>query len=146
MTMAKPPLTFAMGMVSGQLLNQNLIFSTMVTVIEYVKRQSADGKEFFALILSSDIEFLQSAQTGNFYATSLKAGITTTFPEAVCKGLIGKQLPGEIQRVEVEPFEFLNEETGEVVVRNHRNRYNPRPNSPSMEDTVFAPQMVAVEN
>lgn len=113
----------------------------MVTVVDYAKRQSADGKEFFALILNGDIEFVQSTQTGNWYATALKCGITTTFSEQICKGLVGKLLPGEIQRVEVEPFEFTIEETGEVITRTHRSRYNPRPMSVTTEEVVFAPEM-----
>ncbi len=116
----------------------------MVTVIDYVKRNSADGKEFFALILNGDLEFIQSAKTGNYYATALKCGITTTFPEQVCKSLIGKTLPGEIQRVEVEPFEFTIEETGEVITRTHRSKYNPKPNSVTMEETVFAQEVALV--
>ena len=114
----------------------------MVTVIDFVKRQDAAGKEFFCLILNGDIEMVQSQKTGNYYATALKAGITTTFNEQVCKSLIGKTLPGEIQRVEVEPYEFTIEETGEVITRTHRSKYNPKPMAVSTEEAVFAPEVV----
>jgi hypothetical protein len=109
----------------------------MVNVIDVVKRQDAAGKEFYCLILNGDLEFVQSAKTKNWYATALKTSITTTFPEQVCKSLIGKTLPGEIQRVEVDPYEFTIEETGEVITLTHRSKYNPKPLSVSTEEAVF---------
>ncbi len=113
----------------------------MVTVNEVVRRQDAAGKEFFCLILNGDLEMIQSQKTGNYYATALKAGITTTFSENVCKSLIGKSLPGAIQRVEVEPYEFTIEETGEVITRTHRHKYNPKPMSVSTEEAVYATEV-----
>jgi hypothetical protein len=113
----------------------------MVTVIDYAGRRSADGKEFFVLILMGGIEFVQSTHTGCFYATAWKSSITTTFNEQVCKGLVGKTLPGEVQRIEVEPYEFKVEDTGETIMLTHKFRFNPSPNNPSMEETVFAPEL-----
>lgn len=113
----------------------------MVTVVDYAKRQDSAGKEFYCLVLNGDLEMIQSQKTGNYWATALKAGITTTFNEAVCKSLIGRTLPGEIQRVEVEPYEFTIEETGEVITRTHRSKYNPKPLTVSTEEAVFAPEV-----
>jgi hypothetical protein len=117
-----------------------------VNVIDVVSRQDVAGKTFFALILMGGMEFVQSRKTGSWYATSCKSSITTTFPEQFCKGLIGKTIPGEIQRMEVDPYEYTVEETGEVVTLTHKYRYNPKPNSVSIEETVFAPEMAAVHS
>ena len=43
----------------------------------------------------------------------------------------------EIQCVEVDPYEFTIEETGEVFTLTHRSKYNPKPMSVSTEETVF---------
>lgn len=117
-----------------------------VNVIDVVSRQDAVGKTFFALILMGGMEFVKSRKTGSFYATALKTSITTTFPEQFCRGLIGKTIPGEIQRMEVDPYDYTVEETGEVVTLTHKYRFNPKPNEVTMEQTVFAPEMAAVHS
>jgi hypothetical protein len=116
----------------------------MVTVIDYTKRQSADGKEFFVLNLQGGVEFQQSKNTGNFYATALKASITCTFPESTCKALVGKQLPGAIQRVECDDYEYTNPETGEILTLHHKCLYNPSANAVSVEETVFQGEAVVM--
>jgi hypothetical protein len=113
----------------------------MVNVIDVVSRQDAAGKRFFGLILMGGIEFVQSKKTGSYYATALKTTITTTFPEQFCKGLIGKTIPGEIQRTEVDPYEYTVEETGEVVTLTHKYRYNPKASNLAVEEAVFATEI-----
>ncbi len=113
----------------------------MVTITDYSKRQSLDGKEFFTLNLMGGVELVQSKTTGSFYATAWNASITTTFNEDVCRSLVGKTLPGEIQRVEVAPYHYNIKETGEVITLHHKYRFNASPNSPSMEQAVFEPEM-----
>jgi len=107
----------------------------MVTISEYKKRMNAKGEEFFVLILSGDIDLVQSTLTGNFYATSKRTSITTTFDEKTCKSLIGRQLPGTIRRVECEPWQSVNESTGEVITHHHRYAYAPQ--GETMEENVF---------
>jgi hypothetical protein len=61
----------------------------MLIVSEYKQRMNAKGEEFFVLILSGDIDLVQSTLTGNFCATSKKISITTSFDEKACKAFIG---------------------------------------------------------
>ena len=95
----------------------------MVTIVDFVKRQNKEGVEFNALILQGGIELVKSHETGRFYATAKKASITSTFDDAMCQSLIGTQIPGSVQRVLCEPYEFTVKETGEVIELTHRWQY-----------------------
>lgn len=97
----------------------------MVTISKYFLRQSKDGKEFVALELQGDLEMIQSMETGRFYATAKRCTITSTFTEEVAKALVGRQLPGRIDRVETTPYEFVIPESGEVRTLTHTYVYNP---------------------
>ena len=92
----------------------------MVTVIDYAKRVNSQGEEFYALILQSDLEMVKSRESGNFYATAKRASVTSTFTEEACEKLIGQEIPGSIQRVPAEPYEFTIPDTGEVIQLEHR--------------------------
>ena len=92
----------------------------MVTITDYRVRESRDGQPFIALIVQGGIELVKSKETGLYYATSKKASIPSTFDEKTCENLIGQELPGSIEKVECEPYEYTNEETGEVLELSHR--------------------------
>jgi hypothetical protein len=98
----------------------------MVTVTAFSKHQTTDGKEFISLELSGGLELVQSQQTGNFYATVRKCNIPSTFDETIAKLMIGQQLEGDIVRVEVDPYEYTNPRTGEVVILSHSYAYRPK--------------------
>lgn len=85
----------------------------MVTVIGYDKRLSDDDREFFTLTIQGGVEVVQS-QNGNLYMTAKKMSIPSTFNEEGCKMLIGKELPGDIEKVECEPYEYTSKRTGEI--------------------------------
>ena len=110
----------------------------MVTIVDFVKRQNKEGKEFNALILQSGIELVKSHETGRWYATAKKASITSTFDDAMCRNLIGQQIPGCVQRVECDPYNFTVKDTGEVLELTHRWIY-------LKEGEVLAAQVVAPE-
>ena len=93
-----------------------------VKIVDFKLRQSLDGKPFFALILQGGIEIVRSA-SGNTYATAKNASMPTTFDEATCKGLIGAELPGKVEKVETEPYEYTVQETGEIILLTHRYEY-----------------------
>jgi hypothetical protein len=97
----------------------------MVTISAYHVRQNQEGKSFITLELLGDVELIQSSNTGAFYATAKKCTISSTFPEEVAKTLVGKQLKGRIERVQCEPYEYTNRETGEVITLTHTYVYNP---------------------
>lgn len=106
----------------------------MVTISNYKSATNAEGEEFFLLQLMGGLESVQSKETGRFYLTAKKATISSTFDEKTCQSLIGTQMPGTIQKVEVEPYSYVIEETGEEVQLNHRYEYNP---NPVMEEAVL---------
>lgn len=112
----------------------------MVTIINFKERQTEEGKVFFVLEAQGGIEMIQSKVTGNFYATAKKAFIPATFDEVTCKALIGTQMPGQIIKEECDPYEYINKESGEVIMMSHRYVYVQetlevkRPQEPSYEN------------
>jgi hypothetical protein len=97
----------------------------MVTISGYAERESKDGKKFYALILQSGMELVLSETSGRYCATSKSASIPSTFPESICKELVGTKLPGRISKVACEPHEYTVQEGGEVLLINHRCVYSP---------------------
>ena len=81
---------------------------------------SAEGEPFLALIVQGGITLVKSKETGLYYATAKKASIPSTFDEETCKSLIGQELEGSVERVECDPYEFVSEQTGEVIELDHR--------------------------
>ena len=94
----------------------------MVTVISYDQRQSEEGKEFYTLTIQGGIEVVQS-QNGKLYMTARKMSIPSTFDEQGCEMVLGKELPGEIKKVDCEPYEYTNKETGEIIKLSHSYEY-----------------------
>lgn len=101
----------------------------MVTVTNVEQRKNAKDELFNCLIISGDLEIVTSKTTGKPYATVRKMSIPCTFDENVAKTMIGKQLKGEIQRVECDPYEYTNQETGEVLTLSHTYNYCPNPSN-----------------
>ena len=97
----------------------------MITIIGYRERKNASDESFFTLTLQGGISMVQSKETGNYYATSNKASITSTFDEQTCKNLVGTKLPGNITKVPSEPYSFVIEQTGEEVTLDYRWQYEP---------------------
>jgi hypothetical protein len=104
-----------------------------LTVTGYQKRVSKEGKEFLTIEIQGGVEFLQSSQTGRFYATVRKSSMTATFSEDVAASLIGSQIPGKIIRAEVEPYNYTVPETGEVLLLSHRWLYAPDHGIPQLQ-------------
>ena len=78
----------------------------MVTVTSYRSGETEDGEKYVRLILSGDLEMVRSETTGNYYATTRRASIAATFDEESAKQMVGKELPGTIERINVEPYEY----------------------------------------
>lgn len=95
----------------------------MVRIVNYQKRTTEGGKEFFVLEIQSGITMVKSKETGKFYATAVKATLSSTFDELTCKALIGTELPGIIEKVECEPYDYVVKETGEIIKLSHRFEY-----------------------
>ena len=95
----------------------------MVRIVNYQKRMTEEGKEFFTLELQGGIEMVKSQETGKFYVTARKANISSTFDELTCQALIGTELPGAVKKVDCEPYEYVVKDTGEVITLSHRYEY-----------------------
>jgi len=114
----------------------------MVRIVDFKRRTNSNGEEFYALVLESGLELVKSKATGNYYATSKKASITSTFNEATCANLIGQQIPGSVQRVECEPYDFTVKVTGEVLTLTHRWVYLKE--GETVEERIIADSKVAL--
>ncbi|WP_053991930.1 hypothetical protein [Mangrovimonas sp. TPBH4] len=96
----------------------------MVTIKDFKKRESKEGDEFFVLVLQGGVMPVRSKETGRMYFTAKTCTVSSTFDEETCQQLIGSQFPGEIVRVETEPYEFTVPETGEIITLEHRWEYH----------------------
>jgi hypothetical protein len=99
----------------------------MVTITGLEKRKAADGKEFNVLNLLGSIEVVVSKETGKPYLTARRTSIPCTFDEVMAKTLIGQTLPGEIERMEVDEYEFVVPGTKKKIKLTHSYRYSAEP-------------------
>jgi hypothetical protein len=99
----------------------------MVTIVDFKKRKNAEGKEFAVLILQGEIETVRSKTTNRPYITARKTSIPTTLDEVFAKNMVGKELPGTIERIDCKAYEFVNPETGEKVKLDYTYQYNENP-------------------
>lgn len=106
----------------------------MVRIINYKKRQAEDGREFFVLEISGGIEMVKSQTSNQFYATAKKAFISSTFDEQTCNALIGTEMSGTVVKQECEPYEYVNKESGEVMMLSHKYVYVQEETVVSKED------------
>ena len=113
----------------------------MVLITGYQKKIKED-KEFFLLELQGDLEIVISETTGLPYATTRKTLMSSTFDENMCKALIGKELQGNILKVETEPYEYTVQATGEVKTLDYRYVYSVSEHQ-TAEQAVFNEAMPA---
>ena len=95
----------------------------MVTIKDFKTRENKDGEEFFVLVLQGGVVPVKSKETGRMYFTAKTATASCTFDEETCQELIGSQFPGQIVRVETDPYEYAIPETGEVIELSYRWEY-----------------------
>lgn len=115
----------------------------MVKIISTKISTNNQGKSFVSLKVQGDPEFIQSQQTGKFYLTAKTCLIASTFDKDVANTLIGKDLPGSIERVPSEPYEFTVPETGEVLTRVHRYEYQPLKVEAQQQVDRFEPMAIS---
>lgn len=97
----------------------------MVTITNYKEREKEDGTSFYVLEVEGGFDLVRSQTTGNYYATSKRAFIPTTFGKVTCSKLVGKELEGEIVKQECDPYEYTVKETGEILILTHRWLFLP---------------------
>jgi hypothetical protein len=107
----------------------------MVTVVGHAIRQSKDGREFVVLVMQGGLSLIQSQKTGNYYATVKKCSIPSTFDVKTAEEMMGEKVPGTIQRIKCDPYEFTVKETGEVIELDYRWGYVPE--GATIEEAVF---------
>jgi len=98
----------------------------MVTVKNYLKRESKSGGEFFVLIISGGIEPVKS-NDGNLYFTARTCSVPSSFDEQTCKDLIGCKFPGSIEKVACEPYDYTIPGTNNVVELSYKWDYVDNP-------------------
>lgn len=122
----------------------------MVTIIDFRKSQTNEGKDFISLKVQGGVTAIQSQQTGRMYLTAQTAFVPYTFDELTAKSLIGSTIDGTVKRVSCEPYEYTIKETGEVVMLSHRFEYASEESIAnnnvvsSMEVDFLAPQEMAM--
>ncbi|GAB3194104.1 hypothetical protein ABID22_000332 [Pontibacter aydingkolensis] len=107
----------------------------MVTITDFKKRTSEEGKEFNVLLLQGDLELIQSKASGRFYATAKTCTIPCTFNDVICASLVGKTLPGQIEKMACDPYDYHIPGTDEIISLAHTYYYDPVERT--MEQEVF---------
>ena len=98
----------------------------MVTVTDYAERQRKDQTTFITLELTGGVELVQSQTNGRYYATVRKCNIPSTFGADIAKAMVGQRIEGDIVKVIVEPYDFTNKQTGEVIRLQHSWAFRPK--------------------
>lgn len=105
----------------------------MVQIIGYEKKENSKTKENYAvLILQGEPEVLISKTSGKPYVSAKKTSIPCALSENQAQALIGKELPGSIERVSCPPFE-LKLATGKKVKISTAYQFIPSEQAPSKE-------------
>jgi len=99
----------------------------MVTITKLEKRKNSKDEEFNVLILQGNVEVVLSKTTGRPYLTARKTSVPVTFDEALAQKLIGQELPGTIERIETDAYEFTIPGTKQKLKLSHRWQYNQQP-------------------
>ncbi len=99
----------------------------MVKIINTKVSLNKKGESFVSLKLQGDPEFVQSSETGKLYLTAKTCWVTSTFDELSANSLVGKELPGTVERVLCDAYEYTVESTGENILLTHTYEYRPAP-------------------
>ncbi|MDR1706734.1 MAG: hypothetical protein LBR46_01875 [Prevotella sp.] len=113
----------------------------MVTIINYKEVQTEDGRHFVSIELQGEPRLEQSSTTGNFYLTANKTRVSTALPIEACKMLIGQTMSGTVEKVQVEPYPYVNKETGESFTLDYAYVYRPEERAMSKEELDYARMM-----
>ena len=110
----------------------------MVTIVNFKVEKSFKGDEYIRFILQSDDLNIVTTDSGSQYANAPKASIISTVSEVIAKSQLGKQLPGSIERVRVDPYTYKDTETGEERTLNFRYFYIPEVKPKEAEEEAIA--------
>ena len=103
----------------------------MVTIANATERtRKSDGSIFVSLDLIGEPTVTISSN-GVPSLTAPRASLPSNLSLAVCQSLIGQKLPGSIERVECEPYQYIKE-NGDVMTCTHKFQYSPEETSAVM--------------
>jgi hypothetical protein len=114
------------GCKEAHLFINHLKIKIMVTVTNALERVKKDGTTFAVLEISGGVELVLSQASQRYYATLRKCTIPFTGTLDVAKLMIGQKIEGEVVKVIVEPYDFVNPRTGEVMRLVHSYAYRPK--------------------
>jgi len=97
-----------------------------VTITNALERVKKDGKTFPVLEISGNAEIVLSQTTQKYYCTLRRCFIPFTGTMEVAKMMIGQKIDGEIVRTIVEPYQFTNPRSGEVITLQHSYSFRPK--------------------
>jgi hypothetical protein len=95
----------------------------MVKIINYKTATSNDGNQFILLKVSGGLQLVQSMTTGKIYFKGKTAYVASNLDEASAQAVIGSEMPGVINRVACEPYDYIVESTGESITIDYRYEY-----------------------
>lgn len=101
----------------------------MVTILDFKTRTKQDGEKFNVLILQGAAEVHKSQSNGKSILSLRKTSIITSLDDEACKSLIGTKLPGSIEKVPVEEYNYQIPGTDEMIKLNYSYEYNPEPSN-----------------
>lgn len=105
----------------------------MVTIIGVEERFTPKG-DFKVIVLQGKLQVAISETTGRPYLTARKTSLPFTFSEEFAQSLIGTQLPGDIERMECEEYEFQVPGQKKKLKLTHRYQYSA--NTTVLEEVV----------
>jgi hypothetical protein len=98
----------------------------MVTIVKFEKKTNPKTNESYSvLVVQSDPEVLVS-KTGRAYITTRKATVASSLDDIQANALIGKTLPGTIEKVACTPFE-VKLPNGKKAKISTSFQYSPEP-------------------
>ncbi len=96
----------------------------MVRIVNF-KERVTENRTFYVLELHGGVEMVKNENTGQYFATSKKAFVSSTFDKSACELLIGSELDGEIHKVPCKPYEYFSKKTGEKMILDHTYVFIP---------------------
>ena len=95
----------------------------MAKIEKVEKRISADGNVFTSIGL---VQFsTHTSETGKVSLVARRANITSNISPDLLQDQIGLDLPGNIVKVDCQPYDWVNPSTGEVVKLAHTYTFQP---------------------
>lgn len=98
----------------------------MVLVSDYELREAQDGKtKVFLKVTSEDLIPQKSKVTGKVYLKPLSTLLFAAIEPKQAEFLVGRSIPGRIEKVSIEPYEITDFQTGEMRIIDFRYQYVP---------------------